>query len=402
LKGKIIFIHHGGGTGGAPISMLQLAQSLNKNNYSTMTIFSSDGPIKKIAEEMNIKYKVLNMKGPLMVGAHIPLSIFTIINFILHFIPNLILMRKIIIKYQPDIVHLNTSVLITQAIVTRLMKKKLVWHIREVPPENLFIRNIQIKIINALADKIILVSNYLTEFYNDHSKTHVIYNHVDNEYLNIDSKKDFYKVRDEFSIDYKSRVIIMIGNVQEVKGHFFLAKASKRIVKLAPDIKFLIVAEKVDANYKKSIKGRIKSILNIPFDNNQRLLSYVRSMGLLDNYIFTGWRNDVPRLLATSNILVFLPKKPEGFGRPLIEAMAMGLPIVANEIGPSKEICSDSSAIFSSVEKEDIFVSKIINLLNDPGKCKSLGIEGRSRVRKYFTKEVIFPKILNLYKNLMS
>ena len=64
-----------------------------------------------------------------------------------------------------------------------------------------------------------------------------------------------------------------------------------------------------------------------------------------NKFIFTGYRFDIPQILSACDIVLFPSLKPEGFGRPIIEAMASGKPIIATDIGPSKELIGEKSGI---------------------------------------------------------
>ncbi len=88
----------------------------------------------------------------------------------------------------------------------------------------------------------------------------------------------------------------------------------------------------------------MKQLLGLPLDNLEWLRRQVERRGLARHFVFAGYRTDIPRVMAAIDVLAFLPQAPEGFGRPLIEAMAMGRPVVtiANKVSPA----SRSAAIW--------------------------------------------------------
>src|SRR5207245_502656 len=85
-------------------------------------------------------------------------------------------------------------------------------------------------------------------------------------------------------------------------------------------------------------RGRVKRTLNMPLDNLEALLRAARARELDRRIHVTGFRTDVARLLAAADVLVFPSIEPEGFGRPIIEAMALARPVVATDVGPSGEL----------------------------------------------------------------
>src|SRR5207302_5178465 len=66
----------------------------------------------------------------------------------------------------------------------------------------------------------------------------------------------------------------------------------------------------------------------------------VAELGLDDTVLFLGEREDVPEILAATD-LVLVPSWEEPFGRAIVETMAMGVPVIATSIGGPAEIISD-------------------------------------------------------------
>ena len=120
---------------------------------------------------------------------------------------------------------------------------------------------------------------------------------------------------------------------------------------------------------------------------------------MIEHFIFTGWRNDIPSILSACDLLLFLPQKPEGFGRPLIEGMAAGLPIITTNIGPSFEICTGRCAGFIPAQNDDLLAKEIIRLINDRTTQKKMGQAGKERVREKFLFKQLFPKYKLIYEN---
>ena len=66
----------------------------------------------------------------------------------------------------------------------------------------------------------------------------------------------------------------------------------------------------------------------------------VMELGLQDDVIFTGKRDDLPELLAISDVMFHLSEK-EAFGLVLLEALACGVPSVATDVGGIPEVIED-------------------------------------------------------------
>ena len=399
---KIMFIHHGGGIGGAPVSMLQLAAALNHSRYSVSAVFTETGPILDIARHLEIPAKVVTLLSAFCYGAHVPIRLRMLLPFLYHFRSTIMNAEEFIRNQQPDIVHLNTIALIPAAIGVKRTGVPLVWHVREIPGTNPIIRKWQTRIISRLADIIIVNSNYVKRFIPDSGHIHVIHNAVDFERFDINETTARLKIRDEFNIPDDSTVVSMIGTVQEVKGHFLLAESAKEVVKKNPAVRFMIIAGGVKPDYKYTWKGRVKRILGKPMDNLDRMRRLISRAGLEQNFIFTGYRQDIPELLAASDIVAFLSQKAEGFGRPLIEAMAAGLPVVATDVGPTKEILGTGTSILVPTRNSVAIAKAIIELLGDKDRQKQLGLKGRKRANQYFGMDQHVSKIGNIYDSILA
>lgn len=384
MKKKIIFIHYGGAIGGAPLSMMQVVSSLDKNKYDPLIVFTEPGPVVDLSREEGFKTKVVSLKSGFFYSDHVKIRKRMLYKFIINYKTTVDGIINLIKEEMPALVYLNTSVLIPVAIGVRKIGIPLLWHIREVPGPNAFIRKWQISMIKKLADQIIVNSDYVRSYYGELSEVQTIHNAVDLERFDIDVRKAHQDIRTEFGILPGSPVICMLGSVQKEKGHYLLIQAARKIINDKPEARFLIIAGGVDEKYRNSWKGKIKRILGLPLDNLDRMSRIINQAGLGKNFIYTGYRQDIPELLAASDVVVFLSLKAEGFGRPLIEGMAAEKPVVATDIGPTREILGEDCGILVPVNDIGRTADAVIRLIDDPIICKKMGKNGRRRVEKQF------------------
>jgi len=106
------------------------------------------------------------------------------------------------------------------------------------------------------------------------------------------------------------------------------------------------------------------------------------SLGLADRVRFTGFRTDVPRLMAACDVVCHTSRVPEPFGLVVLEAMVLGRPVVATEGGgPSEIIASDADGILVPPEDPGALARAMIALIDDPERRRTLGARGRELVR---------------------
>ena len=346
---------------------------------------------------------ILPLKSVFFYGAHVRLKLIVFLRFILFFPQTIFSTLRLISKENPDIVHLNTSVHITVSIAIRLTNTPVIWHIRECMGNNKIINYFQKKITEACSDRIIITSNYLRRYYSDNSKIHTVYNSVDLSQFSILHNDTSY--RKIYNIDKNDSIVCMLGSVQKEKGHFMLVDIANKILKQKSDVNFLLIGADPKAfvnTFYGKIKQRIKNILKIPIDNCSRMKREVNKYNIIDYFTFTDYHYDIPHVLSEVDILLFISTKPEGFGRPIIEAMAAGKPVISIDIGPTSEIMGKECGILVKELQKGKIASSIISLLNDKNQQKLYGENGKSRVKKYFNNEINNKLIIKLYNDVIA
>jgi glycosyltransferase involved in cell wall biosynthesis len=98
---------------------------------------------------------------------------------------------------------------------------------------------------------------------------------------------------------------------------------------------------------------------------------------------FLGRRDDVPRLMASSDILVH-PARSEGFGLVLAEAMAAGLPVVASNVDGIPEVLVDTDSIMISPDDYDALRNSVLKILSWTFEEKLVAIEKGKRRAEHF------------------
>ncbi len=123
------------------------------------------------------------------------------------------------------------------------------------------------------------------------------------------------------------------------------------------------------------------------------------SLGLNDSVEWTGYVTSEQLFDAyrSANVLVH-PSHYEGFGLPVIEAMAAGLPVVCSSAGSLAEIAGEAAAVHDH-DDEQGFVDSICSILNSTAKAKELSRLGKEQAKK-FTWEEAARQTLNVYRRL--
>ena len=125
-------------------------------------------------------------------------------------------------------------------------------------------------------------------------------------------------------------------------------------------------------------------------------------LGIKDRVNFTGVCEDVLGLLADSQVFI-LSSKREGFPLSILEAMRVGLPVVAADVGGVREAVEEGQSGFLFPPGDaDRLEEQLRRLLEDPLLRKRMGQAGRERFLKNFTLDQMFEKTLSVYKSVVN
>jgi glycosyltransferase involved in cell wall biosynthesis len=393
----VLYIHHGKGIGGAPISLFNLISKLDRNEFKPVVLFLYNSDAVKLAKEKNIEFI-----GPVNRSdfSHTkiwwyrwchPHHFFRAVkdSLILYFGEA----KNWIQKVKPDIVHLNTSSLLAWGIVAKRMDIPVVWHIREpLAPGYFGLRRFLVrKIIEKYATKIVPICQNDAAPWQGSEKLEVVYNAVDLEQFNqnIFCKKFRAKIEESEGVP----IILYMGGVSKEKGTHIILESFKNVLKTIPSAKLVI------AGYWGPPKKRLFSFLKSPSEKFYKQVTELAAE-LNDSLILLGPVTNVPEIMAAATCLVF-PATVGHFARPVIEAGCMGLPVVASKLSPAEELTVDGETGFL-VEPENITAwSKIlIFLCQDKKLNKKIGNETMVWCRKNFSLEKQVELVETIYRKI--
>jgi glycosyltransferase involved in cell wall biosynthesis len=244
-------------------------------------------------------------------------------------------------------------------------------------------------------DAFIYISNYVAEYHASQGarfKGTVIHNGID---LNRFSQSyDIDSVREEFGVKSDQTLLGIIGRIDWWKGHEYFIEAIAKAAKEIPGLRGLIVG---------SLEKNVIGILDRNRRYFKKLKLMVNSLGLSDKIIFTGSRNDVPRLVAAIDVVVHASSVPEPFGLVIIEGMAAGKPVVATGAGGVLDILEDGlNGLLVPCRDAEAMARAILQIISDPDRAKQMGMAARQCVTEKFTVQHQVMAVQKLYDNILA
>jgi len=243
-----------------------------------------------------------------------------------------------------------------------------------------FLKRTYNKLMNRLvyrySTKILANSQSAINFFFSYRKTcdsrfKVIKNGID---FNLFRKKiNKAQFRQSLVIPQNAFVIGHVGRLDKSKNHSTILKVAAELIKWNQNIYLVLCG-----------------------NGTEKLIDDVNTLDISENVRLLGYRQDIPSLLQIFDLFYF-PSITEGQPNALIEAMVAGVPVVASNIEPVKEIISDSSMLFNPFDIANV-VKYIKVMIEDPSQAS--GCIDIDELYRTFSASLRFDDFLKEIKNV--
>jgi len=305
-------------------------------------------------------------------------------------------LRRIARRERAEVVHANS---IRAGIVlglARLAPAATVVHVRDCLPPGAVARA-TMRLIGSTATTVLANSHYTAASVHalaPVAPVEVVYNPVDLSRWNP-GRIDRAQARARLGVAGERALLLgVVAQLSPWKGQDTAIEALR-----------LVCAQGIDAHL--VLIGSAKFTSGATrFDNRAyvaRLHALVAQAGLQQRVSWLGERSDVPELVRALDALL-LPSWEEPFGRAVIEAMALGVPVVATSVGGPAEIVRDGSEGYLVPPRDPAAWARAIARLHELGADgrRELGRAGRLRVEQEFTSEHHAAAIGGVYERALS
>jgi glycosyltransferase involved in cell wall biosynthesis len=212
------------------------------------------------------------------------------------------------------------------------------------------------------------------------SRTKVIYNGIDTSQLTCDSEV-VSQVRRKLDLTPDSKVVGMVARMFPAKRHDIFLQAAAIVNRAIPDTRFVLLGD-----------GLLRS--------NLEKLS--QELGLVSKVIFVGEQRDVVPYLSTFDVFA-LSSDTEGLSLSICEAMALGKPVVATNVGGNQELVVDGNTGFLVPPGDPEALSEaMIRLLRDHDMAQAMGRRGKEKVMSQLSLERYVNEYQSLYEETLS
>lgn len=192
------------------------------------------------------------------------------------------------------------------------------------------------------------------------------------------------RARAEFGIEEHHVVFAMAARLIRDKGVFEFLEAAKETARNYPDARFLLVGDVDPAN---------------PTSLTSDGLKAATAEG---NIIAAGWRDDMPRIWAISDVAV-LPSYREGLPVTMQEALASGLPVITTDAPGCRDIVgTDKNGLLVPAGNAPALANAMQRLAHDADLRKKMGRAGRNRAEQRFNADTLARETIDVYEEVAT
>ena len=371
------------GYGGAETGCYDLAHFLPEQGYKSY-IITSGGELLKFINKKKVKvFKLpVKSKNPILI------------------LFNAILISLIILFYNINIVHARSRAPAWSCfIATKSTFRKFVTTFHGTYNFSNKIKKFYNSIM-VRSDLVIAGSNFIFSHINEHygnfflkkkRKLLVIFRGINTNYFNphkiLPLKLD--KFSKKYNIDRNKFIILLPGRLTTWKGQKIFIETINLLYerKDIPPFEAIILGSDQGRNvYKKRLIGLVQQY---------RLNKIIK---------FIDGCEEMPIAYGIANLVCSCSSEPEAFGRVAVESQSMQIPIIASDIGGSKEtiINGKTGYLFKNNDPIDLANSIVMVMQKDYNSIKSIGFEGRKNVLKKFDVDKMCQTTFTEYKKLIE
>ena len=404
LKKKILYVENGIGYGGAIICLRHLVRHLDRNRFEPLVVTGRTSPdYQAIANEARWQYipdrHFDNVSLRRRLAKQVWLNKVPSLHFIskqllaraddlFNFLPFFLRLLWVAKGFRADLIHANNEPFCNRAalLVAKVLQIPCICHIRGGDHEG----SQFMQWTYSLPDHFISVSHWVAKSLQENlhiaaNKISVVYDGIALEKLNIYA--DGTQFRDTYHVADDDFAVGLVGLLIPWKGQVLFLEAAKLLRSKIPCLKMLIIGGTPDdcIAYEALLRQRVK---------DEQLTEMI---------IFTGHISSMETVYNGLDVVLSASTQPEPLGTVVIEAMAMGRPIIApNHGGAAEMILHDETGLLFDPGDIQSLANAIEKLCCSKSLRVKLGENARSVALKSFAVEDHVRHIQSIYHKLLG
>jgi glycosyltransferase involved in cell wall biosynthesis len=396
----VLYVHHRSELGGAPESLSYLIRELDRNRFDPH-VYCPPGPAAELFREAGATVHTGVVAG----FTHIWASTYRgrrwllLVRELARLPSHSRQFRQTLREQRFELVHFNDSPLIPAAWLARRAGLPVVWHLRSaLPGEGRDRRSALIRsAIESLATTSIAINRDVAEVFGVGST--VVPNSVD---LQRFRPSDRRAARAALGLTDDLPVVSFFGFIYPSKGFREFIEAASRLRERGVEARFLVVGGAVRGQeFFRTVIGRSAQLADLTRDYESEAKDLVRALELDDVVRFIPFTQDTASLYQASDVVVAPSQGPE-LGRPVIEAAASGVPVVASgsRTGGGVVVPGETGVLVPDYGVDSI-ADAVVELLQHAARRHELGRTARAHAEENFDPARNARRIESIYAQII-
>jgi len=394
---RVLLLSHSGGTGGATRSLQAVAADLQSAGCE-IRILAPDGNMHEEWQSGGINVTTWKppycpwFLGPVyssgVVRFH-PILVALMVTLPLRMWSSLKILKEVLSKDSYDCIHINSLTLFPLAwVLPRVLrlqqqKPRVIWHLRELLNPSLIspVRRMIVKMIGGCSDRIIAITENEAEAFAHYSYTEVIYNTIPTRWSMSSDEDEKNQVKAE---EVK---VVMASALSAGKGLKEYLDVAKKINKNHPNVHFDLLTPRPIDNFvsKFPVNKGTEDCVN-------QMLKGMEMLQFCDGITWKFGCAITPSLYRGYSIYVRPDRAACPWGRDIIEAMWMGMPVIATGSYDGFVVDGETGFLIPA-EDQEALEEKIKMLVVNAELRQRMSIASYERARTLFAPEVHAEKI---------
>src|SRR5438128_1330267 len=396
----VLYVHHRSELGGAPASLSYLIRELDPAQFEAH-IYCPPGPAAELFTQAGAKVHT----GPVAGFTHIWASTYRGRRWLLFLrelglLPHHVLrFRRTLRRHRFELVHFNDSPLIPAAWLAQRESLPVVWHLRSALPDGGRDRRSELvrAAIRNLATTSIAINHDVAGVFGVDST--VVPNSVD---LDRFRPGDQEAAKAALGLPSERPVVSYFGFIYPSKGFREFIEAAAQLRDAGLDASYLIVGGAVRGQeFFQTVVGRSLQLADLTRDYESEAKALVDDLGMSEVVRFIPFTQDTANLYQASDVVVASSQGPE-LGRPVIEAAASGVPVVASGSRTGGGVVvPDETGVLVDDYTADTLAAAVADLLRDEDRRRALGRAARAHAEKNFDPSRNARRIESIYRRIL-
>ncbi len=371
---NILVLHVVSDMYGSSKVLLQAVTALKARGHKVCVVVSENGPLTDALELEGIETKIIRLG----ILRRRYLNVLGLLNRIGVLTRAFFALKKLCKQNQIDIIYTNTAPVIIGGILSIFTGIKNVWHLHEILEPSSFMHRFFGWMINATAQKVIVVSDAV---YNnwagriDTSKMVKVYNGFEASDINVGvnvgaNANNIKPLREQLNLNDNTLLVGMVGRVNLIKGQFYFIQIAAAAKAAGLNCHFVMIGD--------AYKGYEYLY--------PQLESQIATLGLQNSITNLYYQPNAASLIQQLDIFVLPSIKPDSFPVVILEAMAAGKPIIATNQGGAQEQIDDCvTGFLVPINDATIAAQKLGVLVNNPDMRTRMGQAGAKKLQEQFS-----------------